>query len=89
MQHEGLGGTVGQQPPGGSAAAVAAQHDPAPALTPPAESGAEPAVALAAAGLPGDALPVARYVVHGRPLPRRAADAVGGVADDEAAGPGA
>ncbi len=86
MQDEGLGGAVGQQPPGGGVAAVAAQHDAAPALPASAQFGTDPAVALGAAGLAGDAFPVAQDVVHRGPLPRRAEDAVGEVGDDDRAG---
>ncbi len=85
MQHQGLGGPVREQPPGGRVAPVAAQQQPAPPFPAPAQLGADPAVAGAAAGLPGDPLPVAQHVVHRGPLPRRAEDAVGEVGDDDRA----
>lgn len=85
MQHERLGGPVGEQSPAGAVAPVAAQRDAAPLLPAPAQLGADPAVALAAPGLAGDALPVAQHVVDGRPLPRRGQHAVGEVGDDDGA----
>ncbi|CAM5234657.1 hypothetical protein SALBM217S_06846 [Streptomyces griseoloalbus] len=79
VQDERLGGPVGEQPPGLGVAAVAAQHEPAPGLAPPAEFRADPAVALAAPDLGGQCAPSrgARRRRRTAPLPCRGRGARG------------